>query len=256
VPDTLVVLSTFNGERFLADQLESLRRSTFKDWTLFVRDDGSTDRTLTVVERFVAADSRIRTLATNDGRLGPAQSYGRLLAEAVETGAKYVFLCDQDDVWLTEKMGRQIEQVNAAERRFGPETPLLLHTDLAVVDEGLRLIHSSFLASQRLRHQARRPLETLAVQNFATGCTMLVNRALLEVALPIPYAAVMHDWCFVPAERGGFSSTHNRPFFIGSMKPTRSAREVTGQTFGTCSQGDVDATVGNLRRSPTNSPRC
>jgi rhamnosyltransferase len=194
VPDTLVVLSTFNGERFLADQLESLRRSTFKDWTLFVRDDGSTDRTLTVVERFVAADSRIRTLATNDGRLGPAQSYGRLLAEAVETGAKYVFLCDQDDVWLTEKMGRQIEQVNAAERRFGPETPLLLHTDLAVVDEGLRLIHSSFLASQRLRHQARRPLETLAVQNFATGCTMLVNRALLEIALPIPEMAVMHDW--------------------------------------------------------------
>jgi hypothetical protein len=71
--------------------------------------------------------------------------------------------------------------------------PLLVHSDLAVADERLNVRHSSFLRGQRLRHPGR-PLATLAVQNFATGCTMLANRALLEAALPIPAEAVMHDW--------------------------------------------------------------
>ena len=194
MPDIVVVLSTFNGERFFAEQLESLRRQTFKDWMLLVRDDGSTDRTIDLLDRFAAVDPRISAMPFDGERLGPAGSFGRLLEEARRIGAQYVFLCDQDDVWLAEKMKRQIDQARDAERRFGLETPLLLHTDLAVVDEGLRLRHSSFLASQRLRHQPRRPLETLAVQNFATGCTILVNRALFDVAMPIPTDAVMHDW--------------------------------------------------------------
>jgi glycosyltransferase involved in cell wall biosynthesis len=194
VSDVFVVLSTFNGELFLAEQIESLRRQTFAEWTLLVRDDGSTDSTLAILDRFAAVDSRVRILADDGGRLGPTGGFGALLEAARERGARFVFLCDQDDVWTPDKMERQRHRLVDAERTSGSTTALLVHSDLAVVDRGLNLRHPSFLANQRLKHRTARPLETLAVQNFATGCAMAVNRALLDAALPIPPSAAMHDW--------------------------------------------------------------
>lgn len=194
MPDVLIVLSTFNSERFLAEQLESIERQTFRDWKLLARDDGSSDRTLAILDRFARRDPRFQRLMFDGDRLGPALNFGRLLEEAVRRDARYIFLCDHDDVWLSEKMERQLEQLRNTEQRFGAEIPLLLHSDLIVVDERLRVRHPSFLESQRLKHQARRPLESLAVQNFVTGCSVVVNQALLNVAAPISREAVMHDW--------------------------------------------------------------
>jgi len=193
VSDVVVAVSTYQGERFLAEQLESLQRQTFADWTLLLRDDGSHDSTRAIAERFAAADPRI-LLVPSEKRLGPTQSFGGVLEPAVARDAGHVFLCDQDDVWLPDKMQCQLDQMYAAEQALGVETPLLVHSDLTVVDENLAVHQPSFLHSQRLRHLTRRPLETLAVQNFATGCTMLANRALLDAALPIPATAVLHDW--------------------------------------------------------------
>ena len=189
-----VVLSTCNGERFLVDQIDSLIGQSHSEWTLLVRDDGSTDRTPSIIERCERRDSRIRRLIDDDGRLGAAQSFGRLLEAAAGLGADRVFLCDQDDVWAPDKMDRQIARLDDAEQRFGSDTALIVHSDLEVVDERLAQLRPSFMASQRLRHVSTHPLATLAVQNFVTGCTILANRAALDVALPIPAEAVMHDW--------------------------------------------------------------
>lgn len=192
-PDLVVLLSSFNGRRFITDQINSIRRQTHSAWTLLVRDDGSTDNTVELVDALARQDQRIRLLRDTKGNLGPAASFGVLLSHALESPAGYVALADQDDVWLPTKLARELELLRDQEAATGLATPLLVHSDLAVVREDLSLLHRSFLEFQGIRHQFQAALSRLMVQNFVTGSTVLLNRALLEVAVPVP-RVIMHDW--------------------------------------------------------------
>lgn len=189
-----ILLSTYQGSRFLAQQLESLQAQAVRDWHLWVRDDGSEDATAAVVRRFAAADPRIELVEDSQGRLGPALSFGVLLERSRLAGARHVMFADQDDVWQPDKIARSLALLRGTEAEVGAQTPILIHSDLAVADERLRIAHRSFLRSSRIRHEEREPLATLMVQNFVTGCTCLMNRALVELASPVPSTAVMHDW--------------------------------------------------------------
>jgi rhamnosyltransferase len=192
-PDLVILLSSYNGGKFIAEQISSIRRQTYTGWTLLVRDDGSSDETIAIVESLAALDGRISLLLDTQDNLGPAASYGVLLEHARESGARYVALADQDDVWLPTKLAHELELLQDQEAVAGSATPLLIHSDLAVVQEDLTLVHRSFLAFQGLRHQSQSPLGTLLIQNFVTGSTVVLNRALLEVAVPLPQV-IMHDW--------------------------------------------------------------
>jgi hypothetical protein len=191
--DVVVALSSYNGSRFIAEQIESIRRQHFTGWTLLVRDDGSTDDTVPIVESLAHSDSRIVLVRDRLGNLGPAASFGVLLERAVGSGARYVALADQDDVWEPEKLARQLGMLRAREAAVGAGTPLLTHSDLTVVAEDLGVLHPSFLTFQGLQQVPGDPLGRLLVQNFVTGCTVLVNRALVRAALPFPNV-IMHDW--------------------------------------------------------------
>jgi rhamnosyltransferase len=189
----LIVLSSYNGARYIGEQIESIRRQTFRDWMLFVRDDGSSDSTPQIVRGLARIDSRIKLLPDGRGNLGPLASFGALLEHALACQAAYVALSDQDDVWRADKLERQLDVLRTHETSMGSEHPTLVHSDLAVVDRDLRPIHASYLRYQRLEHVAADPLRRLILQNFVTGCTVLLNRALLRVAVPVP-PVVMHDW--------------------------------------------------------------
>lgn len=189
----VIVLSSYNGAAFVAEQLESICRQTYPRWTLLVRDDGSTDDTVRMVESLAASEPRIALIRDGLGNLGPAQSFGALLQVALTRGAEYVACADQDDVWEADKLDVQLEAMRSREATVGRTRPVLVHTDLAVVDESLRLLHPSFLAYQGLDGPREAALERLLTQNFVTGCTTLVNRSLLKAALPLP-DVVMHDW--------------------------------------------------------------
>jgi rhamnosyltransferase len=189
----VLVLSSYNGGKYIEQQIGSLLRQTLADWTLLVRDDGSSDDTVAIVERLGLADSRIQLLRDRLGNLGPAASFGTLLERAADMGARYVALVDQDDVWQPTKLANQLEALQQREAQVGAETPLLIHSDLRVVADDLSLIHPSFLRFHRVRHVAEWPLGSLLVQNFVTGCTAMINAALLRAAAPLP-PVVMHDW--------------------------------------------------------------
>ena len=191
----VIVLATYNGAAYLGEFLESLRRQTITDWLLLVRDDGSSDATCELLVRAAAQDSRIVVADDAAGRLGVTANFGALMESARERQARYVFLADQDDVWLPTKIEKQLALMRQAEAS-GCGTPLLVHSDLTLVDGHLRLIHSSHsrctgLAGDRV---SRTPLRTLLTNNFVTGCTAVVNRPLLDAALPFPPSAVLHDW--------------------------------------------------------------
>ncbi len=191
--EVFVLLSSFNGSQFVGEQIESIRRQTFTQWTLLVRDDGSSDDTLDIVECIARGDPRIHLVRDGRGNLGAASSFGALLDHAADLGARYIALADQDDVWQPTKLTRQLELLRRREAETGTATPLLIHSDLTVVAEDLRVVHPSFLRFQHLRHVADWPLGAMLVQNFVTGCTAMFNRALLRAAVPVPNV-VMHDW--------------------------------------------------------------
>ncbi len=218
LPEACVVLGTYNGEEYLAEFVESVRGQSYGNWRMLIRDDGSNDATRSIVRRLAAGDARIETLndpirgdhILNDAgdskpdrrqnlRLGPSGNFGVLLQTALDRGARYVLPADQDDVWLADKVSRQMEAMREAEASppmdgLPGATPILVHADMTVVDAELATVGRSFFGLTGLRHDAACPLRTLLAHNVIPGCTMLLNRALLELAVPVPREAPLHDW--------------------------------------------------------------
>jgi glycosyltransferase involved in cell wall biosynthesis len=207
-PEVMVVLSAYNGARHIAEQIDSIRGQSFREWKLVVRDDGSSDGTIGIVKDFVARDARISLIEDSGTKRGPWASFGKLLAHAYDHGAEHVFLSDQDDVWLPGKMEQQLSLLTAEAARRGARHPLLVHSDLEVVDEALRLIHPSFSEFQRMSYNKTDPLRTLLIHNAVVGCSVAINRPLLEFALPIPSGSP-HDWwlALCAAATGGILRT-------------------------------------------------
>lgn len=193
-----ILLATYNGAAWLEAQIDSLLAQDCQDWRLLVRDDGSTDATLAVLQAQQARlGERMRIVADDRKNLGPAGNFGCLLETST---ADYVMFCDQDDVWLPGKISQTLARMRETETACGTATPVLVHTDLQIVDERLQLV-----AASGHRHQGIDPIRgdtlgRLLLQNIATGCTVMLNRALRERALPIPAGALMHDhWLILVA---------------------------------------------------------
>lgn len=189
-----ILLATYNGLRYLAEQVESIQAQTCTDWRLLIRDDGSSDGTLEKLRTLARKEPRITLLEDSRGRLYPAQSFSALMEEAGKSEARTFAFCDQDDIWLPKKLERELNLLKRAESEWGEKMPFLVHTDACVVNEQGRLLHKSFLRYQNLRHEDKNPLPILLVQNFVTGCTTLFNRPLLELATPAPPQSPIHDW--------------------------------------------------------------
>jgi hypothetical protein len=189
-----VLLATYNGAEFLSDQIQSIQGQTISNWTLLVRDDGSGDNTRDIIETLASKDKRIHCVHDSLGSLGAARNFGELMRIAWVEGPDIIFFSDQDDVWLPTKMMEQIDALVNMEDFYGRDTPILVYSDLEVVDRWLQPIHHSFMRYQGLTHEARSPLRVLVTQNFVTGCATAVNRSLLKLAVPLPADVVMHDW--------------------------------------------------------------
>lgn len=234
-----VVLSAYNGGRYIAEQIESIRGQSLTGWNLVVRDDGSRDDTVNVVKGLIARDPRISLMDDAHGNLGPWASFGKLLSHACDRGADYVFISDQDDVWLPTKMEQQLNLLRETARSGGGETPALVHSDLEVVDGDLRPLHPSFSAFQRMSYSTKDPLRTLLIHNAIAGCTVALNRPLLEAALPLP-AGCLHDW-WVALCAAGWGTIRCTP--AATVRYRQHASNVIGA-------GSRHAFLGTLVRHP------
>jgi len=185
-----VVLPTYNGAAYLRQQVASIDQQTLRPQRLLIRDDGSTDGTQELLVSLQQDYGTWLELLPANGNLGCTANVNRLLEG---TSAPYVALADQDDIWLPHKLDASLALLQQLERRRGVETPLLVHSDLELVDrEGVSL-GKTYLQLQRLDPGRTAP-QHLSLTNVVTGCTVLMNRALLQTALPIPPQALMHDW--------------------------------------------------------------
>jgi hypothetical protein len=190
----VVILPTWNAGPYLEPLLDSLAQQTCDDWTLLVRDDGSQDGTVERLTRRAAADPRVRLLTDQSGHLGAARGFGHLLMEALHQGAEYVACCDQDDRWHPEKLARQLRSLREAERSLGEATPLLSSCAANLVDAQLAPLGETVSPPCPSATIPTQWAARLLLSNVYPGCTLLLNRALLERALPLPAGAAMHDW--------------------------------------------------------------
>lgn len=187
-----ILLATWNGERYLAEQIESLLAQTSTDWRLLARDDGSTDGTTDILGRYAALHRECITIVEDsDAGLGACGNFARLMEHS---DAEYVMFCDQDDVWLPEKVEHCLNAIRKLEKEQEPGKPALVHCDLRVVDPDIETIAPSFWRYQKLNPVKGRFLNRLLIQNVVTGCAAILNRPLARLATPIPAGARMHDW--------------------------------------------------------------
>ncbi len=183
------MLAVFNGEKYLKEQIESILAQTFSDIKIIIRDDGSTDNSADIIKDFCSRYSDKVFCLEGSPTGSAAQNFAKLLEACNDD---YIMFCDQDDIWLPQKIEKTLDAMKASEGENG-EIPTLVHSDLKVVDENLNVISDSFFEFQRL-YQENITLSKLLVQNYVTGCTVMINRALAQKCGKIPRDCIMHDW--------------------------------------------------------------
>lgn len=185
-----IILSSYNGERYIKEQISSILENTWKDWRLWVCDDGSQDGTEGIVKELEAQYPDKIFWRPNETNKGAAISF---LDGARKATGDYVMFCDQDDFWLPDKIEDTVAFMKASEQRYGKEMPLTVFTDAKVVDQDLNVMQESFHKSSRL-DTTKLDLPHMLMENKMMGCTMMVNRALLQRLERFPKKVRMHDW--------------------------------------------------------------
>jgi len=183
----IILLATFNGEKYIKTQLNSLKSQTYKNIEIIAKDDCSDDNTVNILQSYNI------TLLQSDTNSGPKKNFAYLLNYALKNcSSKYFMLCDQDDIWANDKVQKSLDALQKLENSYG-KIPLLVHTDLEVVDEKTNKICPSFAKYQNINYH-KNSFEKLLMQNTITGCTSIINRELAEISKNIPDEAIMHDW--------------------------------------------------------------
>lgn len=185
-----ILMATFNGEKFLEEQIRSLLNQTCQDWNLIIRDDGSNNAVISIIEKYTGLfPQKIKCLVDQKGRLGPTLSFAALLDFS---NAPYIMLCDQDDIWLPDKIAVTIGKMLELEKNH-PDTPLLVFTDLSTTDESLKITDPSFMSSQRFFPKIIHDSTQLLALNVIAGCTIMINKLSRDFILPIPSSHIVHD---------------------------------------------------------------
>ena len=197
-----ILLAAYNGEAYVRAQLESILAQTDARWHLTVSDDGSTDGTAAILDEYAAKYPDRIARYCSGRRFGGAR--GHFLHLMSRCDAPYMLFCDQDDVWLPEKVGAMIEALLRAESG-DPDVPALVFSDLTPVDEDMRPIAASMMAYQNQRTDGL-DYRSLLMQNVVTGGAMGCNRALARLAGDVAGETdiLMHDgWLAALAARFG-----------------------------------------------------
>ena len=181
-----ILMSTYNGQEFIAQQIQSIQKQTFENWNLLIRDDGSSDETPKIIADVAKSDARIRFInADKRENFGVIKNFYTLLKYEK---ADYYFFSDQDDVWQPQKL----ELTLASVEKENNQIPLMVYTDLTVVDRDLQVLHDSMIKTQS--HHANTSLLEELTENTVTGGTMMVNHCLAKQWKQCYDDLIMHDW--------------------------------------------------------------
>lgn len=189
-----VLMSTYNGSKYLKEQIESILRQKNVSVRLIIRDDCSTDETVEILRQYRNGNPNI-IIENDTENMGPCKSFLYLIGKYNDD--EYFALADQDDIWDEDKL---ITAIKAMQKQGMDDKPLLYYSNLRIVDEQGHFCR----LSHKVPHIANKRYAAL-VENLATGCTVVYNKCLADIAYSIkPSDYSMHDaWLYTVAKLFG-----------------------------------------------------
>lgn len=185
-----IALCTYNGEKHLPEQLDSIINQTYKSIEIIVVDDCSSDRTLSVLQEYARKYSQIKVYSNTENK-----GYSKNFEYAISLcKGDYIAISDQDDIWVLDKLESLLNKIRI-------DDDLLVYSNSLLVDENGKSLNKTCF-DKRSRYQGNDP-RALALFNIFLGHSMLIKRELAEIALPIPQHSTYDAWLgFVATNRG------------------------------------------------------
>lgn len=178
-----ILMATYNGERYLDAQLESIYNQSFPNWRLFIRDDGSTDSTLKILKKWSRLDKRIEIVNMDSSVRGQLNNFDLLMKYSNGFDYDYIMFSDQDDIWFTNKIKTTLDFLKKNENG-----PTLIYTNYLENDK-----NGNFLNKYKFDMEKMFGYSRLLVQNWIMGCTIMVNASLFNICQGVPKEAENHD---------------------------------------------------------------
>ena len=184
-----ILMATYNGEKYISEQIDSIINQTCKNWKLLIRDDGSQDKTLEILEGYEKRDKRINILRDIKGNLGFVKNFEELLKNSSE---EFIMFSDQDDYWIENKLENYINELGTLSEKE-QKMPLLIHSNSFVCDENLNVKKKEFINSKIAAHYKK---NSYFFSYIVQGSTVLINKELMDIGLPFLKNVTLHDRYF------------------------------------------------------------
>lgn len=185
-----ILLATYNSGKFIKAQINSILNQTNKEWTLYIRDDCSTDDTIKIIKDIQDKDSKFKRIILIDNNNERKGSYLNFVELLKVVDSRYYMFCDHDDIWLSNKIEKTFTKFKETEKNNN--CPIIVHTDMIVVDSKLDVMCNSFWKYSHLCPQYN-SFRELIVCNSVNGCTMMFNKKAKEISLQNILFAEYHD---------------------------------------------------------------
>lgn len=192
LPKIDIILATHNGERYIAEFFDSIIKQSYQNWSLLVSDDLSKDRTRQIVSYYCQKDNRIKLVSTAQ-QGGVIKNFAKCISYS---SSNYLMFADQDDVWLPDKITLSLKTILKEEEQRGSSCPILVFTDLKLVDEYLNIISDSFYRFNRLNPVHNTHIQYLTWKSTVFGCSTIFNSSLKNKVGNIDDRVMMHDHIF------------------------------------------------------------
>lgn len=194
-----IIMSAYNGEKYINEQIESILNQSMKDFKLYIFDDGSKDRTGEIVAEYVKKYPDKVYFKENAVNLGAAASFLNGVKEVYRSfsEAEYFFFADQDDIWKRDKLEIFVSEAKAYKEEF----PLAIFSDVSLADKDLKVTSDSYFKAERVKPY-KTGINSLLMENKLIGMAMMVNRELVGLEIEAEKKAgripkvKMHDWWF------------------------------------------------------------
>jgi glycosyltransferase, family 2 len=184
-PKIEILMATYNGETYIREQIDSIINQTYKNWVLLVRDDNSKDNTVSIIEEYEQKDSRIRLLRDKKGNLGFVRNFEELMANSLED---FIMFSDQDDYWIENRIEKYIEIITNLSSE-DMKKPLLIHSNSFICDKELNIKKEKFISNCA----EDKEFDIVFFNYIVQGSTALINRKLVNLALPFSSKVTLHD---------------------------------------------------------------
>lgn len=209
-----IVLCTYNGEKNIRRQVDSILNQSYQDFKLYISDDGSSDSTMNIVSDIAENNpGKVFIIEQKEKHLGAWKHFMYAINHKAVAEADYIMLSDQDDEWLPDKIEKTMAVMKSEEALHDVGTPILVYCDCKLINENEEVVASSFSEFSGIQHG--NGFNQFLVYNSVTGAASMMNRALYSLLSNIPEHAVMHDhWIALVASQFGIIKYVNEPLYL------------------------------------------